>query len=81
MPLYETKHKCKVYVAFHVDDNLMIVNLEVLDEAVILLPKNGLVLKVVNGRSIAYLAKQSSHRIRKRLDYVSPSSLGIWRKM
>ena len=47
MPLSEEKCKEGSYIAFYVDDNLMVENPEAVDKALEALQEDGLVLKVI----------------------------------
>ena len=73
MPLYETKHEGKVYIALYVDANLMIGNPGAIKEVVELLQKNGLVLSMIDE-----LQDYLSYKIKFSQDKKTRSAIPVW---
>ena len=49
MPLCQKEHEGYIYVALYIDDNLMIGNSAIIDDAILELKNKGLVLKIMEG--------------------------------
>ena len=63
-----------VYIVFYVDDNLMVGNVEVINDAITVLKDNGLVLAVVEGLHDYLSCEINASKDKKGLGWDSPIS-------